>query len=147
METGGDSFEEKASRAWEVILGLEDLAKNLAELYETRDRVDDDSQVILLEYVELARDLLPYDTPVKAAITRLTTILGEVSSPDNVVEHVIPLTVGLAVTNARAISTALRARYYPSPPRRSHPPRFDSYRSDPQRPIVPSLRSKCSRQR
>jgi hypothetical protein len=147
METSGESFEEKATRAWGVILGLEDLAKSLHELYETRESVDEDSRVMLLEYVELARGLLPYETPVKAAITRLTTILGEVSPPDNVVEDVIPLTVGLAVTNARAISTALRARYYSQPPRRSHPPKSDAYRSDPQRPIVPSLRSRCSRQR
>lgn len=146
MGTDDDSFDEKATRAWEVILGLEDLAKNLHELYETREPVDDDSRVILLEYVELARGLLPQETPVRAAITRLTTILGEVSSPDDVVEHVIPLTVGLAVSNARAISTALRARYYPQPPRRSRPPRSDAYHSDSQRPIVPSLRSKCSRQ-
>jgi hypothetical protein len=147
METGGGTFEEKAARASRVIECLEGLAKSLQELYPASEPVDEDSRVMLLEYVELARGLLPYETPVKAAITRLTTILGEVSSPDNVVEHVIPLTVGLAVSNARAIATELKATYYPQPPRRSRPPRSDAYHSDPQRQIIPSLRSRCSRQR
>ena len=81
MEMSSGSFEEKAARASRVIECLEGLAKSLQELYPTSEPVDVDSRMMLLEYVELAKGLLPYETPVKAAITRLTTLLGKSHLP------------------------------------------------------------------